>query len=152
MADSGWEVVSAIAAAVSSAAAATQLYWSRIDANRRQTLSLLADLSGRLDAVNTLDVHHVRHSVLNSYRTGVPLTADGARYLAFVHAVELIADAREHGGVDNAMTDRFLKSFVHADTIPLSFLSSLQQTLGDEGAYSQTRKLFSRYATSDVNR
>lgn len=150
---SGWEIASAVATSVAAAIAAFQLGWSRADANKRQTISLLQDIGLKLDAVNGLDLDVVRAGIVRSYIDRAPLSAEGATYLSFVHAIELLADARLHGGVDNSMTDRFLRGLVRNDTIPLSFLDALQKELDDEEAYSKTRSLLSQFREpSDAQR
>ncbi len=92
-----------------------------------------------------LDLPGARDRITSAYEQNRVLDDEGRTFMSFLHAIELLADAREHGGVDVAMTDRFLKSLVVAEVIPLSFLSRLQTVLGDTESYQNTRGLITKY-------
>jgi hypothetical protein len=137
--------IASLAAAVSAFVAAVQLRRSRLDSNYRLTVDLLRDLAERLEAVQVLDIPAVRTEITQAYSGNATLSDHGRTFMAFLHAIELLADARQHGGVDKPMVDRFLGSLVRADVFPLSFLNGLQVALKDNEAYTNTRALLIQY-------
>lgn len=138
----GW--VAAFAAAASAGIAAWQLRQTRIDANRRQAIELVRDMGVRLEALHSLDLSAVQVAVQKAYSESAPLEDGGRAYLAFLHSVELLADALERGVVDRQIAGTYLDSLVRADVVPLSVLQAIQSALGDADAYSNTRRVLIR--------
>jgi hypothetical protein len=100
----------------------------------------------RLAELHAVSVSKVSDEIISAYRNGTPLSDDARTYIAFLQAVELLADVRTAGGVDVTMADKYLASVIRADIIPLSLLAEMQKSLGDNEAYANTRKLLATHS------
>lgn len=106
--------------------------WSR----RQATLEHLREVDRRVQEIWQIDVEQVQQHILDVYSgSGAPLSPDGARYMAFLNAVDLLAFARANKVVHRKSVDRYARTLVPR-TVDGRFIEALQSCLQDSEVYA----------------
>lgn len=132
-----WNAISAGAAVVAAVIAAWQIRLSRIDANRRATLTALEKVEARMQPTWRLNLGEVRATILKCYADrNVPLPDEAAAYLSFLDSMDLLAFAANNNLVVPRLALKYTRTLRKAPMLSEEFLRELQTSCNDPEVYS----------------
>jgi hypothetical protein len=141
------DLVSVVIALLAFGVALYQVWWSQKESARRAAFEHLRELDQRLKPLWHHRPAHLHASVLSAYRGEAPLAPEGADFLAFLNAMDLLALGVEERTVEAPMARTYLRSIFNSSLIDPRFFADFQKCCNDEEGevYRHLFKLWKEY-------
>ena len=146
----------ALVAALSSAAAAifaaTQIAMAAQAQRRNATFSHLRQIDERLQAVWQLNVSEVCQEIRTAYSSaGVALSADAAKYLGLLNALELLALEMTNAAVDEQVARDYLSTLCRSQIIQTDVILAIQNAWNDNKIYRELSAVLQTLGKASVS-